>query len=130
MPGRPGGDPRAGVGAGGQNEWVGARPRAGVVEQMGDFYRQRRQEMKKIIVGTVMLILLIVACLFLAIQAKAATLASNGSQSSFQVTETLVVIEPEGTESTWFAQYIVRIKYNGVLVARKRLCITAKLLDA
>ena len=86
--------------------------------------------MKKIMVGSVVLILLLVACLFLSIQAKAATLASNGSQSAFQVTETLVVIEPEGTDSTWFAQYIIRIKYNGVTVARKRLCITAEWLDA
>ena len=86
--------------------------------------------MKKIIVGSVVLILLLVACLFLAIQAKAATLASKDSLSSFQVVENLTWVKIEGTESTWFAQYIVRIKYNGVLVARKRLCITAEWLDA
>ena len=86
--------------------------------------------MKKIMVGSVVLILLLVACLFLAIQAKAATLVGKDSLSSFQVVENLTWVKIEGTESTWFAQYIVRIKYNGVLVARKRLCITAEWLDA
>ena len=76
-----------------------------------------------IIVGIAILILVLFGLLLLRIRANAATAA-------FQVTETLVVIEPEGTYSTYFAQYIVRIRYNGVMVARKRLCITADWLDA
>src|SRR3990167_10179354 len=86
--------------------------------------------MKRVIVGVAMLILVLFGLLLLKIRANAATLASDGSQSAFQVTETLIVIEPEETDSTYFAQYIIRIKYNGVLVARKRLCITAEWLDA
>ena len=86
--------------------------------------------MKRVIVGIAILILVLFGLLLLRIRANAATLASDGSQSAFQITETLVVIEPEGTYSTYFAQYIIRIKYNGVMVARKRLCITAEWLDA
>jgi len=86
--------------------------------------------MKRVIVGVAMLILVLFGLLLLKIRANAATLASDGSQSAFQITETLVVIEPEGTDSTYFAQYIIRIKYNGVMVARKRLCVTAEWLDA
>ena len=85
---------------------------------------------RMIIVGIMILILVLFGLLLLRIRAAAATLASDGSQSAFQITETLVVIEPEGTDSTYFAQYIIRIKYNGVMVARKRLCITAEWLDA
>src|SRR4030066_1007006 len=93
---------------------------------------QKVEEIMKrmIIVGIAILILVLFGLLLLKIRANAATLASDGSQSAFQITETLVVIEPEGTDSTWFAQYIIRIKYDGVVVARKRLCITAEWLDA
>ena len=78
---------------------------------------------RTIIIGIAMLILVLFGLLLLKIRANAAT-------SAFQVTETLIVTEPEGTDSVWFAQYIIRIKYDGVTVARKRLCIIAEWLDA
>ena len=85
---------------------------------------------RTIVIGIAMLVLVLFGLLLLKIRANAATLVSDGSQSAFQVTETLIMTEPEGTDSVWFAQYIIRIKYDGVVVARKRLCITAEWLDA